>query len=587
MDFQTKRFTNGNKSAYELSWSRDLLANEDIDRETVYNIMFLLDKSGSMMDCIGENSQNIGMNSINPQLPPTPMPILTRTSSTMPNLVLPQTNQSSMFDFGRSHMQSPMRVLRSQVPLLSKDELVSQTVEKCIYLVSELNKTGMNIQVSIVMFDSEAELVYPFKKIDETEYNTIKSNLEKWCDPGGGTEMNKAFKIATNTIEEEKQKTPNSKFHTILLSDGYNNDDKDDELVSNYGSLITSAIGLGEIQDYNHKLFCELAKEDNTYCASNESKLRDYFLQNVFGTTTKVASNLKIQISSNSIVTPHDFKIEKETSVIELETFHSHRKVYFMAPKDTNFTVCYSSGDNQEKCIMFNQSSMKIEDNNDMFELIKCYCENSTKLKEISNEKDVKKQKNRMIDLHKEVNKIKLPETDTGIYGHLNTLINNIKNLSATKETKAYLSCMRRTTRETSSGNYSGLQRQVSMSVGKRNTSVGHTEDCVICYNDKKKTVFRPCGHLVACRDCSIKIINSTKQCPICKASIDKIHEIETMDTTDFMCISCNGRHVSVLNKPCDHANMCQKCSVKNLKNEKECPTCKKKLTRIIPFKSV
>lgn len=378
MDFQTKRFDSdieGN-SAFELSWIRKLLADEDVDKETVYNIMFVLDKSGSMGDDIGYGNGNgnqiMLMNSVNSLLPPRP--VLTRTSSIMPNLILPppiipMSQKSPMFNplpnrTRRSYVQSPLSPIfvsdnrfsygSSNEHSISKNQLVSHTVGKCLYLVSELNRTGMNIQVSIVMFDSNARLAYPFKKVDETEYNMIKSKLDDWCMPGGGTEMNKAFRIVASTIEEEKQKSPNSKFHTILLSDGYNNDNKDDELIANYGSLITSAIGLGEIDDYNHKLFCDLASKDRTYCASNESKLRDYFLQNVFGTTTKVASGLKIRISSNSIVTPHDFKKEDNNSVIELDTFHSHRKIYFLAPTETNITICYTNNSNkQEKCIIF------------------------------------------------------------------------------------------------------------------------------------------------------------------------------------------------------------------------------------------
>ena len=42
------------------------------------------------------------------------------------------------------------------------------------------------------------------------------------------------------------------------------------------------------------------------------------------------------------------------------------------------------------------------------------------------------------------------------------------------------------------------------------------TEECAICYANKKAIVFNPCGHYYTCNDCSKKI----NACPICRVNI-------------------------------------------------------------------
>jgi baculoviral IAP repeat-containing protein 7/8 len=41
-------------------------------------------------------------------------------------------------------------------------------------------------------------------------------------------------------------------------------------------------------------------------------------------------------------------------------------------------------------------------------------------------------------------------------------------------------------------------------------------KNCVICYSQEKKIIFLPCGHYVACEQCSSKITN----CPMCRKDI-------------------------------------------------------------------
>ena len=61
--------------------------------------------------------------------------------------------------------------------------------------------------------------------------------------------------------------------------------------------------------------------------------------------------------------------------------------------------------------------------------------------------------------------------------------------------------------------------------------------DCLLCCNNPRNIVFLPCGHIVACKNCTTdclnidlaKIINqrrNPKDCPVCKQSIKEAREI-------------------------------------------------------------
>ena len=43
---------------------------------------------------------------------------------------------------------------------------------------------------------------------------------------------------------------------------------------------------------------------------------------------------------------------------------------------------------------------------------------------------------------------------------------------------------------------------------------------CIICHNNKRESVFYPCGHRCTCYECAISISSSEKKCPKCKVEI-------------------------------------------------------------------
>ena len=49
---------------------------------------------------------------------------------------------------------------------------------------------------------------------------------------------------------------------------------------------------------------------------------------------------------------------------------------------------------------------------------------------------------------------------------------------------------------------------------------------CVVCQHEDVSMVIVPCGHACLCGECSLSVINNSKQCPLCRAAIREIIRI-------------------------------------------------------------
>ena len=58
-----------------------------------------------------------------------------------------------------------------------------------------------------------------------------------------------------------------------------------------------------------------------------------------------------------------------------------------------------------------------------------------------------------------------------------------------------------------------------------------NNDECIICMDRKKDTIYHPCGHYCSCMICAKIIINTSPTCPICRTDIDRI---------DITCNICN-----------------------------------------------
>lgn len=94
-------------------------------------------------------------------------------------------------------------------------------------------------------------------------------------------------------------------------------------------------------------------------------------------------------------------------------------------------------------------------------------------------------------------------------------------------------------------------------------------DECLLCSERKRDTVFKPCGHVCCCEACTVRV----KKCLICRESVsarDKIDE----------CVVCSDRPASVFFKPCGHMVSCENCAP----IMKKCVECRTPIEQMVPW---
>ncbi|XP_059159077.1 E3 ubiquitin-protein ligase MIB1-like isoform X2 [Physella acuta] len=94
-------------------------------------------------------------------------------------------------------------------------------------------------------------------------------------------------------------------------------------------------------------------------------------------------------------------------------------------------------------------------------------------------------------------------------------------------------------------------------------------EECMVCSDQKRDTLFGPCGHICTCSLCSPRV----KKCLMCKDPVQSRTKIEE-------CVVCSDKKATVLFKPCGHMCACDGCA--NLM--KKCVQCRASIEKTIPF---
>lgn len=94
-------------------------------------------------------------------------------------------------------------------------------------------------------------------------------------------------------------------------------------------------------------------------------------------------------------------------------------------------------------------------------------------------------------------------------------------------------------------------------------------EECMVCSDMKRDTLFGPCCHICTCSLCSPRV----KKCLMCKEPVQSRTKIEE-------CVVCSDKKASVLFKPCGHMCACEGCA--NLM--KKCVQCRASIEKTVPF---
>lgn len=94
-------------------------------------------------------------------------------------------------------------------------------------------------------------------------------------------------------------------------------------------------------------------------------------------------------------------------------------------------------------------------------------------------------------------------------------------------------------------------------------------EECMVCSDMKRDTLFGPCGHIALCSHCSPRV----KKCLMCKEPVQSRTKVEE-------CVVCSDKKASVLFKPCGHMCACESCG----SLMKKCVQCRAPIERLVPF---
>jgi len=105
--------------------------------------------------------------------------------------------------------------------------------------------------------------------------------------------------------------------------------------------------------------------------------------------------------------------------------------------------------------------------------------------------------------------------------------------------------------------------------IGASSNSEETYEDCMVCSDMKRDTLFGPCWHIATCSLCSPRV----KKCLICKETVQSRSKIEE-------CVVCSDKKASVLFQPCGHMCACESCAALM----KKCVQCRFTIEQIIPF---
>ncbi len=117
------------------------------------------------------------------------------------------------------------------------------------------------------------------------------------------------------------------------------------------------------------------------------------------------------------------------------------------------------------------------------------------------------------------------------------------------------------------------MQLKLSAATGCQQKEKEEEKRCTICMSCSPTCLFKTCGHVSCCEDCS----EILKECPICRK--DKNYDDHTTGFSKFerlpKCYSCEKKEPDMWCSNCNHMSICSDCSeVSSASSASSHPTC-------------
>ncbi|KAH8293637.1 hypothetical protein KR054_002329 [Drosophila jambulina] len=115
-----------------------------------------------------------------------------------------------------------------------------------------------------------------------------------------------------------------------------------------------------------------------------------------------------------------------------------------------------------------------------------------------------------------------------------------------------------------------GISNEMSQSLhADPPKSSASLDECLVCSDAKRDTVFKPCGHVSCCETCAPRV----KKCLICRETVSSREKIDE-------CLVCSDRRAAVFFRPCGHMVACEHCSALM----KKCVLCRTQIDEMLSF---
>tara|TARA_B100000780_G_C21126983_1_gene457758 strand:+ start:60 stop:1082 length:1023 start_codon:yes stop_codon:yes gene_type:complete len=330
---------------------------------------------------------------------------------------------------------------------------------KALTLIKTLTKNGSDITVSIIRYSTNAAIV-----IENTcVTNNMIAMIPEWLMPTCSTNIGDALLKARDVVG----KYTNRKSSTILVSDGYNtNGYSDSYIINEFSNSIDLSIGVGHMSDYNGELLNIIGK--NFRGAPDEYIFRDSFSSFVFGSTTCVAKDISVTISS-PFISPGG----SDESGFNITDFHSNRHLPFVAKNDAIIVIKYrlvKNDDGSGKQTPFVTEQFEISSKNTPVNEtsameIYLYCDIAQK---VSNGANNKTEINKFIKIiNSFLKEHSTMDKGSGIRGILIALRNSLIRATVEENTNTFKGLMRDVSSQTKTFRFDSIGREASDNICK------------------------------------------------------------------------------------------------------------------------
>jgi hypothetical protein len=295
MDF--KVYYNKTKTSILAGFQQDYVDKfiEKSDDDKITDMVFVIDKSGSMEDRFVSDKQSFGFS----------------TSSQ------------------------------------SKSQVVLSALTHSVDYLKILSKNNHKIRLSVISFDENSNLLLDKVMVEDTSVFDIAFNsIKQYLYPNGGTNIFKVLQFTKSHVDTILQTNSNiDNVNIFVMTDGYNNNKNDNVSMVEFFKSVPYrnrfiGMGIGNATDYDAELLDRLFIKLKGSPSAVE--LSDNISSDTFGACSTVLTNFKIvfeDFGSSEFYSPVNFEKKNDMITISLDRVDFSQKLIFSFDNKDEFAT--------------------------------------------------------------------------------------------------------------------------------------------------------------------------------------------------------------------------------------------------------